>query len=55
MGRSEPEWLVVLTLDDGCADTCTTAYPILEERGLPFAIYLTTKPNETVVPLGPPN
>ena len=45
--------LVALTFDDGYADTFTTAFPRLEERGAPFLIYLATESIETGVPLGP--
>lgn len=46
--------LVSLTFDDGYADTYTTAYPLLKERGIPFLIYLATESIETGSPLGPP-
>jgi peptidoglycan/xylan/chitin deacetylase (PgdA/CDA1 family) len=46
--------LVALTFDDGYADTYTTAFPLLEERRIPFMIYLATEFIETGRPLGPP-
>ena len=46
--------LVSLTFDDGYADTYTTAYPRLKDRGIPFLIYLATESIETGNPLGPP-
>lgn len=53
--RAEPEAsrLFVLTFDDGYEDLYTRAFPLLRERGLPFALYLTTEPVETGVPLTP--
>ena len=33
---------VCLTFDDGYRDTLTTAYPILKEAGVPFAVYVAT-------------
>ena len=41
---SEPDSdrLTVLTFDDGYQDVYTTAFPILERRGMPFTLYLTT-------------
>lgn len=46
--------LVSVTFDDGYADTYTTAYPRLQERGISFLIYLATESIETGTPLGPP-
>ncbi len=47
------EQLVALTFDDGYLDTRTVAFPLLEERGLPFLVYLATESIETGVALGP--
>jgi peptidoglycan/xylan/chitin deacetylase (PgdA/CDA1 family) len=48
------EGLVALTFDDGYADTYTTAFPLLEERRIPFMVYLATESIETGRALGPP-
>ena len=37
------EQLVVLTFDDGYRDTFEIAFPLLEERGCPFTLYLATE------------
>jgi peptidoglycan/xylan/chitin deacetylase (PgdA/CDA1 family) len=34
--------LAVLTFDDGYSDVFTTAFPILEDRGMPFVLYVST-------------
>lgn len=47
------ERLAVLTFDDGYEDTFTTAYPLLEERGLPFTLYVATEQVESGRSLGP--
>lgn len=39
--RKTPEFIAV-TFDDGYADNFTTAYPILKDRKIPFAIYVTS-------------
>jgi peptidoglycan/xylan/chitin deacetylase (PgdA/CDA1 family) len=36
------EKFVCVTFDDGYTDTCTTAYNILKEEGIPFCVYITT-------------
>ena len=36
----------VLTFDDGYEDVYRLAFPIMEQRGLPFTLYLTTGPIE---------
>lgn len=41
----------VLTFDDGFADVYHNAFPLLQRRGLPFTLYLTTAPIETGVPI----
>jgi len=38
--RSDPS--VVLTFDDGFRDVYENAWPLLEDRGLPFTLYLST-------------
>jgi peptidoglycan/xylan/chitin deacetylase (PgdA/CDA1 family) len=45
--------LAVLTFDDGYLDTFNTAFPLLEERGLPFTLYLATESIDSGVALGP--
>jgi peptidoglycan/xylan/chitin deacetylase (PgdA/CDA1 family) len=46
--RGEPDSnrLFVLTFDDGYADIFVNAYPILEQREIPFTLYLTSGPIE---------
>lgn len=43
----------VLTFDDGFADVHHNAFPLLQNRGLPFTLYLTTRPIETGEPIDP--
>lgn len=45
-GDSDAKGLVVLTFDDGYADVYDNAFPLLEDRRLPFTLYLTTGPIE---------
>jgi peptidoglycan/xylan/chitin deacetylase (PgdA/CDA1 family) len=45
--------LVVLTFDDGYADTFQTAFPLLAERSMPFVLYLSTSHIESQEPLDP--
>ncbi len=51
--RAEPaaRRLAVLTFDDGFADVYENAFPILQSRGMPFTLYLTTRPIESRQPL----
>ena len=49
----DSERLVVLTFDDGYRDTHETAFPRLEEKGMPFLLYLATESVETGQSLGP--
>lgn len=35
--------LVVLTFDDGYEDTYTTAFPLLQERTIPFTLYIASQ------------
>jgi peptidoglycan/xylan/chitin deacetylase (PgdA/CDA1 family) len=42
---------VVISFDDGYRSVFELAFPLLVERGLPFALYLTTRPIETGSPL----
>lgn len=46
--RGEPraEDLYVLSFDDGYRDVYENAFPLMEERGLPFVLYLTSGPIE---------
>jgi len=49
-GKNSSEFISI-TFDDGYADNYTTAYPILKERGIPFAIYITTAfPDHAAIP-----
>lgn len=41
LDAEDPTPAVVLTFDDGFADVFTAAWPLLQERCLPFTIYLT--------------
>jgi peptidoglycan/xylan/chitin deacetylase (PgdA/CDA1 family) len=41
-GALEDEPAVVLTLDDGYADTASHALPILDRHGMPMTVYVTT-------------
>ena len=53
--RAEPgaERLYALTFDDGYSDVYLNAFPLIEERGIPFTLYLTSGPIEN--PDGFPN
>lgn len=51
-GSPDADRLVVLTFDDGFADVHDVAFPRLAAQGLPFTLYLTTRPIETGEPLG---
>lgn len=42
---------VVITFDDGYRSVYDVAFPLLEERGMPFTLFLTTSPLETGEPL----
>lgn len=52
-GTSGADRLFVLTFDDGYADLFDVAYPVLEQDGIPFTVYLTTEHIETGVELAP--
>ena len=47
--RGEPNSnrLFVLTFDDGYADVFANAFPLLQRRGIPFTLYLTSGPIES--------
>lgn len=46
---------VVITFDDGAADFCEHAVPIMAELGLPSTLYLVTSaPDAGALPWGPP-
>jgi peptidoglycan/xylan/chitin deacetylase (PgdA/CDA1 family) len=47
------EKLFVLTFDDGFEDMYHNAFPLMKEQGIPFTLYLTTRPIETGEPLDP--
>lgn len=53
--RGEPgaDKLFVLTFDDGFVDVYENAFPLMKDRGIPFTLYLTTRPIETGQPLDP--
>lgn len=51
--EADSDRLVVLTFDDGYADTFETAFPLLTERSAPFTLYLATESIESGVSLGP--
>jgi peptidoglycan/xylan/chitin deacetylase (PgdA/CDA1 family) len=49
--RASTAKLVVMTFDDGYADTHDVALPLLESHGVPFTLYLTTDiPDGRLVP-----
>jgi peptidoglycan/xylan/chitin deacetylase (PgdA/CDA1 family) len=43
----------VITFDDGYSDVFRFAFPLLLDRGLPFTLYLNTRPLEIGLPLRP--
>lgn len=45
--EADSDRLVVLTFDDGYADTFSVAFPLMEEKGIPFTVYLATNQLET--------
>ena len=51
-GAEGSDKLYVLTFDDGYRDVYEMAWPLLQERQLPFLLYLTTAPIESQRPLG---
>ncbi|HVR32613.1 MAG TPA: polysaccharide deacetylase family protein [Acidimicrobiia bacterium] len=53
--RDDPvaEGRFVLTFDDGFADVHRHAFPLLREHGIPFTLYLTTRPVDTGKPMDP--
>lgn len=50
-GQGDADRKVVLTFDDGYDDMYHNAYPLLEDRQLPFTLYLTSDPVESQRPL----
>lgn len=52
-GDPDADRLVVLTFDDGYESLYTTAFPLLEERGFSFTLYLTTEPVESGTSMTP--
>ena len=52
-GEPDADRLVVLTFDDGFQDVYENAFPLMEQRGTPFTLYLTTRPIETGEPIDP--
>ncbi|HEX6301743.1 MAG TPA: polysaccharide deacetylase family protein [Acidimicrobiia bacterium] len=49
----ETDRTFVITFDDGYSDVFRFAFPQLQDRGLPFTLYLNTRPLETGIPLRP--
>jgi len=47
----EGDGTFVITFDDGYSDVFRFAFPLLRGRGLPFTLYLNTRPLETGLPL----
>jgi peptidoglycan/xylan/chitin deacetylase (PgdA/CDA1 family) len=45
-GDVDADRLVVLTFDDGYADVHRHAFPLLQQRRIPFTLYITTGPTE---------
>lgn len=45
-GDSDSHGLFVLTFDDGYRDVFVNAFPILEQRRIPFTLYITSGPIE---------
>lgn len=46
IGHSEADHTYVLTFDDGHLSLFESAFPLLEQRGIPFTLYLSTGPIE---------
>lgn len=53
--RGDPgaDRLFVLTFDDGFEDVYHNAFPLMEQWGIPFTLYLTTRPIQTGEPIDP--
>ena len=45
-GDASADRLFVLTFDDGFKDVYHNAFPLMEAKGVPFTLYLTTRPIE---------
>ncbi len=52
-GQPDADKLFVLTFDDGFEDVYHNAFPLMKERGIPFTLYLTSRPIDTGEPLDP--
>lgn len=50
-GDPDADKLFVVTFDDGYEDVYHNAFPLMKDRGIPFTLYLTTRPIETGEPL----
>lgn len=46
IGQAEADRMYVLTFDDGHLSVYESAFPLLEQRGIPFTLYLSTGPIE---------
>jgi len=46
-GDDRADTLFVLTFDDGFQDVYDNAFPLMEKMGIPFTLYLTTRPIES--------
>lgn len=45
-GQELPDKTAVITFDDGYISVFDTAYPLLKQRGWPFAVFINTQPHD---------